>query len=337
MVKLILAITLLSTLAFASPMLNMLNDINATYSDKFYVNYCQTSKTLTLNDFENNSTQKRIKTDFEKLLPKYLTIEELFSNEEFSKLDKDKFMVFKFEFRKFFTTSIFYLELLKKQKKLNMRNELLEKNLLNLELLMSNSENILNYALSIILYEKLFSSLSCSSKEVYNLLKKFPPQDKSVFFEKIEDERQKELNMTRLLESPSKVKHVPGTEQELKKYMAQVHATANRYINKYYDKMIIAIKSESEDNVKAFDKYMDEELEKHVSLWSRIKYMLSVYKAEIFYRLYGTNEDYGYMVDLNGYLVSSTSVPITHFNKLYLKHIDMIQKYHDLLKSCQYR
>ncbi|MEJ2527507.1 MAG: hypothetical protein P8Y49_05435 [Sulfurovaceae bacterium] len=136
MSKILTSIILLSVITFASPAQDFLADINATYSSAFYEKLDIHSNTsLTLADVETNSTQKKIKEDFERLLHKYLKVDDLFP-ESGSYADSETInQHLPIQFRDFFEISILYLNLLSHKQEQGLHDKLLKKNLLNLHAL----------------------------------------------------------------------------------------------------------------------------------------------------------------------------------------------------------
>lgn len=332
MLKILLTIFLLYTTAFAYSTQDFLYDINATYSDKFYENILSEEQTTTLIDFENNSAQKKIKEDFEKLLPKYLESDNLFTNKELSKLQETKYIISQSHFKDFLTVSTLYLNLLNYEKKRQQSNVLLEKNLINLRSLMQNSNDMINYILSIILYKKLYADIKCDSKKTYGLFKKFPPPDKSIFFKKFEYEKQEIISLLDInLNHIDTVDKKDYNEVEYKKLMTQVSLAAKKYVNKYYNEMAVVIKLESNDEMKRFYKYIEKEENEHLSYWNLPKMILSSLKARVYNILFGGNEDYGYFAYYIGKTLAFVSLP--KLDTIYLDHIEMIEQYEILLKT----
>ncbi len=332
MLKIILTSFLLFTTLFAHSTQDFLYDINVTYSDEFYQSILNEKQITTLIGFENNTTQKKIKSDFEKLLPKYLESDNLFTNKQLLMLQDPNYVIPQSHFKDFITVSILYLNLLKYQKKSEKSNAILEKNLINIKSLMQNSNGMINYILSIFLYQKIYTEIKCDSKEIYSLFKKFPPPDKSIFFKKVEYENREVVSfIDENLNSIDEIDKKNYNEVEYNKLMTQIKDSAKKYVNKYFDEMSIAIKLESSDELKKFYRHIEKEENEHLSYWNLPKILLSALKSRVYVILFGSNDDYGYFADYIGKTLAFVAIP--KLDTLYLNHIEMIKQYEELLKS----
>ena len=328
MLKVILIGVFSSTMLFASSTPDLLNHIYTTYSKKFYEGLFSADRELTLTDFESNSTQSKIKADFEKLLPKYLEIENPFTQEKISKLQEPDLSVYKSHFKDFITVSILYLNLQTNPKE---RVALLEKNLINLQSLMQNSKGMMNYILALNLYQKLYSTFKPGSEETYELLKSIPPPDKSIFFEKLEDEREWVLNSIATMNHVDQVDKQSFNGEGYKILMSQVIFVAQADVNRYFDKMVSIIKLESRDELKKFNQYIEEVGQEYTSYWNLAKFMMSTLTTKIYTVLFGAKKDYGFMAEYIGKTLALVAVP--KLPGLYLDHIEMIGQYEKLLES----
>jgi hypothetical protein len=297
---------------------SLLRDIETTYSNDFYQDIFYTSKNLTLIDFEHNSTQKKIKEDFEKFLPRYLSTNDFFKDEDSQESEESDFSLMQ-SHHKFIIVSKLYLNLLSHQADRKKQKALLEKNLLNFQFLMQNTSRMWQYMFSMSLYTDLYSDLECNSKEIYDVLKRYPPPNRSDVFKKLEDEKQWQIDSAEAVED---------TDIEKKEFLTQLNQASKMYINRYFDEMATAIKCESRDELKKFNSYIKKEREENMSFWSKVKFTLGVLKAKFF----GNKEEgYSYIADFTGKTMALIAVP--RLSDLYLNHITIRQQYENILKS----
>jgi len=321
---------------FASPTEDLLHDINDTYSSTAYKKLFNENHSFTLNDFEHNTSQRRIKEDFEKILPAYLNTDNVFSEESIDELCKDdSCYLSNYHLQEFIVTSSLYIKLLDKQSHTTTSTQLLEKNLLDLQLLLRNSKGMVNHILAVVLYQKLYSELDVNSLEKFTLLKKLPPPEKTVFFEKLDDDRQWVLNNLENLCCDKQVDKKDYNEKEFKKLMGEVTSTAKQQVNVYYDMMAEALKCESHEEVERFNRYIKEESDKHMSAWNITRFFFSGLKIKTFNAILGYNNDYGYFSEFMGETLALVAVP--KLTDIYLEHIDMIHQYENLLETSSER
>ncbi|MBN2767959.1 MAG: hypothetical protein JXQ68_02560 [Campylobacterales bacterium] len=329
MSKILTSIIFLNVITFASPAQDFLADINATYSSAFYEKLdIHKNTSLTLVDAETNGTQKKIKEDFERLLPKYLKVDDLFSKEVYDN-DDTSFRVLSSRYREFFEVSILYLNFLSSPKEQGLHNRLLEKNLLNLHAL-TRLRGMPNYILSLVLHKKLYTDIECYSTGDYLLLQKYPPPDKTFFFVKLEEEKEQILHS---YEGMAKLDEldIDVNKENYKKMMTQVSLAAKRYTEDSFKKMAKVLKLESQEKFKQFNQEIEEQSKKDLNNWTIVKTTLCYLKIK-FYDALHIEHDYGCIADFMGKILGRVAMPRT--GAIYFDYIDMLQDYNKKLKKC---
>lgn len=333
MLRIIIINIFLSTFIFASSTQDFLHDLNATYSNEFYSKISfSTDKSIILLSYDKNKTQRRIKEDFEKLFPRYMQTNGLFTKEILTKVNTEKYVLSSYNF---IFSSIEFIKLLNKQNKIIQSNKLLEKMLIDINRLMLNSNRIINYMLSIMFYKRLYERIEYNSKEKYALLKKYPPPSKEIFFEKLKFDKQSILAFSKEISCTKDSKREDCKDKNYRKLMLQSYKASVKYTNFYYDKLAIAIKSESKKEIEKFEKFIDKEHEQISSLTSILKYTFSGIKAKIIISLFDEVDDFGYRAEFDGKLSALTVSP--RYNRTYIEHINLIKIYNDLIISSKVR
>ena len=331
MPKILASIIFLSVVTFASPAQDFLADINATYSNAFYEKLdIDKNKNITLANADNNSTQKKIKEDFERLLPKYLKVDDLFPESGSYADPKTIKKYLPIQFKDFFEISILYLNLLSHKQEQGLHDKLLKKNLLSLHAFI-HKKGMISYLFSLILYQRLYAHLECHTKEDYLLLQKYPPPDKSFFFIKFEEEKQRILHLDPDLSSLKKAYKKIGKE-DYQKVVNQTEIATKKYVKANFADMISILKLESLEKYEKYNekikKNMDKDLE---SLSTKIKIVLCLLKIELFAKWH-IEQDYDCVADFAGKRLGWVAMPRTGF--IYFEHIDILQDYNKKLKKC---
>jgi len=150
----------------------------------------------TLDNVEHNISQKILKKQMDKLVGYYLKSNDLFSKEALAVAKKNNHSAL--EYRDFFEHLFVYLSYLEKHnnKKENrkMLDALLHKTLKDSTMLMRNSDNFLDYMLSLNMIKKIYSSIN-NLKNYKEIFVKYPIPKSELFFEKLELDKQKTFNM----------------------------------------------------------------------------------------------------------------------------------------------
>ncbi len=310
---------------------DFLHEVNATYTSASYKKLLYTNKNLTLNRFESNSTQQKIKTDFEVLLPQYLDSKSLFSKERFAMLEEPDFSISQLRFLDFMTVSRAYLALLEEQKEWEKRDALLEKNLADLEALMRNSKGMVNYILSLANYKKIYVAFS-KSKQSCALIQKYSLPEEDIFFQRFNHERAWLLRQIDTLDHIDEIDEDDFDEKAYQQFMTQAKQSSKKYVNHYFDAIIAGIKTQSRDELKEVYKTMDIEQKSLMSQWNMARFILSGVKARIIYHIFGSIDDYGFMTDFIGKTIALVAIP--KVGDTYIEHIELMNQYEALVKEC---
>jgi len=183
MLKELIILMLMSITLSASPAEELFRDINTTYSKVNYQHIFKDLDNLTINSFENNSTQRMIKEDFESLLPNYMDNKDIFSESSLKKLIKEN--VGKPRLRMFISASLVYMKYLDEEGKTKDAENIMRRNLINFNSLMTKSDNIVDYIRALGLYKRTFTYMESSLQNMTGILEKHPPPNESIYFEKM--------------------------------------------------------------------------------------------------------------------------------------------------------
>jgi len=325
MVKKILLLMLISLGAFSSSK-TLIQDINLMYSSEIY----RSSSPIKIIDFQSDRVQNNIKEDFEKLLPLYLKSENIFSKNSIKELRAHN--IEEFKWNKFIEVSIAYMEYLKSEGRHEEAKKLLQKNLIDTQSLMLNSDSFLDYILTLSVYEKIYSSKALSSEMFISLFKKYPPPDKQLFFKKADLERKSIFELIHEMGEADIKSSIDIANYE--KFMKQVKKSAKNSVDIYFDKMIIAIKSESIEKMGNFSKYMENERRISTSIWSSIKLWFHAIVANILQIFIGYNFQHDHIAKHVGNILALATIP--NIQNLYTKHIEIIEKQNALIGDSLY-
>jgi len=303
----------------------LIEDINTIYAEDFYNNFSNYTS-LPLNDFENNTTQKKIKEDFEKILPRYLNNKSIFTKSSLEKQEKDK--VEKYKIRMFISISLSYIKYLNSRDDYQLSQRIMKRNLINLNALMVNSKNMMNYLIALGTYSKIFSNYGTPSLEMVELFKKYPPPNKSIYFEKLEAEKLYLIQTIDDMNNVDKVNMEDYETSDYKKLMTKVRASAKSDINKYFSKMLLAT---SQSKVDDFNKYIKIEGDKLMSTWNQIKFLFHTILSKILQIFIGYNSQHDYVAVYMGEILAIVAVP--RLADIYGEHIKMEQAYKRLLNQ----
>lgn len=303
----------------------LIKDINTIYAKDFYNNFSNYTS-LPLNNFENNATQKKIKEDFEKILPRYLNNKSIFTKSSLKKLKKDK--VENYKIRMFISVSLSYIKYLDSRDDYQLSQRIMKENLINLNNLMINSENMMDYLIALGAYSKIFSNYADPSLEMVALFKKYPPPHKSIYFNKIEAEKMYLLKMIDGMNNVDEINMEDYDTSDYKKLMIKVRASAKSDINKYFSKMLLAT---SQSKIDDFNKYIKIEGDKVMSTWNQIKFIFHSILSKILQIFIGYNSQHDYVAAYKGKILAIVAVP--RLVDIYGEHIKMEQAYETLLSK----
>ncbi len=317
-----LLLSIIVSITLHASEIKLIKNINAVYSDDIYEKLL-TLSSIPLFNYENNNTQKKVKEDFEKILPLYLEHTTLFSKTSLEKLDKNK--IEKYKLNLFIKISVSYIKYLEQKNEIVLSTKIMKRNLLNLNALMTNSNNLMDYIISLMAYSTIFSHYSNPSKEMIVTFNNYPPPDASIYFEKIEAEKITLFNMIDNMDSIDNENMKDYDNSDYKKLMSQVRYTAKKQLNKYFSKMVVAIKSQSKIEKENFNKYIEEQQDSLLSIWSQVKFFIHTILAKLLHIFIGYNSQSDHMADYIGETLALTAVPI--IDEYYEKHIKMKKQY----------
>ena len=282
---------------------------------------------------ENNSSQKALKESFEKLLPDYLEAEELFSKEA---CQTDASSNIALPYSDFFRLLQLYMNYLKEHASKEEYYSLVSKSLGNFHALMANSDNLIDYMISLNHMHQLLISLNCSD-EVREIVKKYPPKNPELLFEKLELEKERTLIMWR--ENGIKKDNLTAyTQKRAEKLRDEVSVEFEKILNKMSKLERIAIEDGSDKSLARYKSYVKKvtDLSRHNGIWETVKYKGSVYLMRTLDFL-GIESDFrGTTIDRIVALLSAVMVPnmVEMDSKSYQQHKELVERYDVLLKGC---
>jgi len=322
--KLFLIITITLTLSASNK--ELLQKINETYEDDFYTHLSKLS-TLSLNNYENNATQKKIKDEFEQILPLYLKSRGLFSKSNLEQQEKEEIKFLKIS--AFIPISVSYVKYLESIKNEKLASVIMQKDLSNLHDLMVNSNGTINYVIALSSYLEIYSSYKKLSSSMFVLLQNNPPPNKSIYIQKVENEKIVLFSMIDKMTDEDEKSMKDYDTSAYKQLMTKVKSKAKLYIGEYTSKRLIATLSQSEQKREEFEQYMQEEKDRLMSVWSMIKLFFHKLLANILQIFVGYNTQYDYVADYMAKVLALTAGQKTDF--IYDTHIKLEHEYERLV------
>lgn len=291
---------------------NFFIDLNQTISGNFYE---QGIKALTLEKFETNTTQLKIKNDFEKLLPNYLTSTKITLFHDFDKL---QMMI---AIRRLFKMSSLYVNLTKEQ-------NIFEKNLKDLNNIVKNSKDFDSYTVAINTYLKYYNNTNVKQKEFKTILESNPPPSSEIYFEKFEKRWTDITKQT--LENLNK--REPKTRDELKAHEIYTK-TLSYYCNYYKNSYIESIKKKSPKEVEKWDNNITKEYEKLDGFLSRLKAFISAIYSYVKYSLFNIIDKDTYQLKFTCKRIAILTIRLhANIHSPYFQHEKILVKYKELIK-----
>lgn len=284
--------------------------------------------------YKNNTSQQALKESFEKLVPDYLEIEGLFSKEA---CQTDSSSNIALAYNNFFKLLQLYTNYLRESGSKEEYLELVDKNLKIFHSLMQNSDNLIDYIISLNQMHQLLMSLNCSN-ELREILKKYPPQNQEILFEKLELEKKRKLTMWR--EKGMKRENITTyTPERIKRLNEEVAVELQNILTQISKLETIAIKDSSEDSLTRYKRYIQKvtNLSKYNAILEKAKYKGSVYIIKVL-DFFGIESDFrGTTIDkivttLLAMMVVPHSVEIN--SKNYQQHKELMKRYEMLLNGC---
>jgi len=330
--KIIIAMILLSSSLFATENELLFPKIKTFFKDAS-ASSIQVYTFKSFDNVENNTSQRALKESFEKLLPDYLENEELFSKEA-CKTDASSNIALPYS--DFFRLLQLYTDYLKEHAPKDEYYELVNKNLGNFHALMQNSDNLIDYMISLNYMQQLLISLNCSD-EVREIVKKYPLQNPELLFEKLELEKERTLTMWR--EDGIKKDNLTAyTQERAEKLSNEVSVEFEKILNKMSKLEKVAIEDGSAESLTRYKTYVKKvtDLSRHNGTWETVKYKGSVYLMRALDFLGFESDFRGTTIDRVVALLSAMMVPnMVDINiKSYQQHKELIEQYELLLKGC---
>ena len=307
--------------------IELLQKINTTYEDDFYAHLSNNSA-IFLSDYENNATQKKIKDDFEEILPLYLKSSDIFSKSSLKLLENKEIKFFKI--RAFIPISVNYVKYLESIKEKELATEIMKKNLLTLHDLMVNSKGIINYVIALSSYLDIYSNYKNPSSSILSLLQENPPPHKSIYIQKVEDEKMITFGMIDAMTDEDEKSMKDYNTSAYKELMTKVKSSTKLYINEYTSKRLIATLSESEQKREEFEQYLQEEEKSAMSIWTLIKLFFHKFLANILQIFIGYNTQYDYVAEYMAKVLALTAQPKT--DTMYDDHVKLEHEYERLVQ-----
>jgi len=252
----------------------------------------------TFDNVEHNIFQRALKEKMDNLIGYYLKSDDLFSKEALAVAKKNNHNAL--EYRDFFEHLFVYLSYLEKHnnKKENrkMLDALLHKALKDSTMLMRNSDNFLDYMLSLNMIKKIYGSFD-NLKNYKEVFVKYPIPKSELFFEKLELDKQNTLNLWKDTEQQG-FTEVSLSEESMQKIKDEVTLKYTAILDIHYAKMKKAILDGSAKAIKAYDEYILNIQKIDNPLWEQIKFKSSLYKVKVFEMLEIENNNFGNIPDI---------------------------------------
>ena len=284
----------------------------------------------TLDNVEHNRSHQELKEMFERLLPYYLRSDNLFSNEELKILKRKKIEIIKY--RDFFLTLYLYIGYLESHPSESNRQKLyilVEKSLRDAHSLMENSNEFIDYLMSVFIYKSIYDRLSSPSTLLQKILQKYKPFSSDIFFDKLEKRKQNEYDY---------IKNNPPQGMENREFFKQFLVKYREYNEIFYQKSIDTIKDGSDEAIQAYRDFRINEEKKNLTKWNAFKFWLSSYLSKGISFFYTDNRYFGNMPEFMAmFLTTSLMSPSPSvLGRTYNEHKAVNQQYENLIvKECK--
>jgi len=235
-------------------------------------------KIKTLNNLEHNVSQKILKEKMDNLVGYYLKSDDIFSKEALALAKKNHYN--RLRYNAFFRRLDTYFSYLEKHnsKKENrkMLNILLEKALKDSTMLMKNSDNFVDYQVSINMIKKIYGSFD-NLKNYKEIFLKYPVPRSELFFEKLELDKNNIFNMWKDREQ----EELAGLRKMImKKIEDDVVLKYTAILDIHYTKMKKAILDGSEKAIKEYEDYISNIEKIDITLGEQTKVISTIYKLK---------------------------------------------------------
>ena len=277
-----------------------------------------------LDNVEHNSSQKTLKEKMDELVIYYLKTDSLFSNEALEISKENNFNNLRYD--DFFKRLYPYLAYLEKHndKKENSKllSTLLNKALNDSTMLMKNSDDFLNYMISLNMRKKLYGAF----KNLENhkaIFQKYPLPKSELFFEKLELDKQNTLKMWEETEQQS-FEHVTLNKATMQKIKNAVTLKFKPILDAHYAKAKVAILDDSEESMKAYTEHFQSIQKIDSPIWEQVKFQSSLYKVKVFEMMGIENDNFGNIPDVMVIVLAKMILPILDsYKKTYKEHQDL--------------
>jgi len=313
-----LIFNILFTLFLFSSESNFKQELHRIYSNKFY---------NTITNYSNIPKEKtdKIKKDINSIYPLYLQNKNFYNL--FTKNTQSKQVIKELNELKAFFTSLNYYIFNSPNKKLALK--LLEKELKDITKLANSSTEMLQYIISLSLYDNIYkpynNTNSTFKTDFKKMIKKYPPPQIELFFKKLDLEHVKEFNTIKSVINEKET----DNPQEIY-FRKQVLKYAKKYSDLHYYKYKKALKSNSEAELKKYNLYLENESKKLFSFWERLKFIF--YK--IFYKLLsilGIYPEDNYLAEHVAKLMMALGIP--DYSQVYKINIKILNDYNQITNA----
>jgi len=317
-------------------LLFLVNILFATSQNEIFLKKIKRENSLlidikTLDNVEQNIFQRALKEKMDKLIGYYLKSDDLFSKEALAVTKKNNHSAL--EYRDFFERLFVYLSYLEKHnnKKENrkMLDTLLHKALKDSTMLMRNSDNFLDYMLSLNMIKKIYSSIN-NLENYKEIFVKYPIPKSELFFEKLELDKQKTLNIWKETEQQG---FIGVSKESMQKIKDEVTRKFIPILDTYYAKIKKAILDGSEKSIKEYEEYVLSVEKIDNPLWEHTKFKLSIYKVKVFDMLGIKNSSFGNIPDIMAIVLLKMTKPyLIPYRDAYKEHRALEQKQRELFE-----
>lgn len=280
----------------------------------------------TLDNVENNSSQRTVKEKMDKLVVQYLKCDEIFSKEALQLLKKKNYGALKYN--EFFQRLYPYLSYLEKHdskdENKKLLDRLLHKALKDSTMLMKNSEDFLDYMVSVNMIKNLYGAFS-NLNNYKDIFQEHPVPSSKLFFKKLELDKQNILKMWTDTEQ-KEFTEVSLSKETMQKIKDATTKKFKTILDTSYEKAKVAILDDSEKSMNAYEEYVLSVQKVENPTWEQIKFKASVYKVKVFDILGIENDNFGNIPDVMTILLAKLLIPyIDAYKKAYTEHQELEQ------------
>ena len=277
-----------------------------------------------LDNVEHNSSQKILKEKMDELVIYYLKTDSLFSNEALEISKENNFNNLRYD--DFFKRLYPYLAYLEKHndKKENSKllSTLLNKALNDSIMLMKNSDDFLNYMVSLNMRKKLYAAFE-NLEDHKAIFQKYPLPKSELFFEKLELDKQNTLKMWEETEQQN-FEHVSLNKATMQKIKDAVTLKFKPILNAHYTKAKVAILDDSEESMNTYKEHFQSIKKIDNPTLEKLKYTSSLYKVKVFEMIGIENDNFGNIPDVMVIVLAKMILPfLDSYKKTYKEHLGL--------------